>query len=228
MKKRVDVGALLRDAILGGQDGLVNVLGIILGVAAATQSSQIVIISGLAALFAESISMGAVAYTSLKAARDYYHAELDQATAQVTRAPTKTRRQLTKIFSKKGVHGKSLTAVVSSFMKRPKIAAETLVEDKVDFNPGEKTSPLHSGLFVLFATLIGSIIPLLPFFWLELWSAVGVSMVFSSIMLYIAGVIKAKLTYGNEFRSGLEMVCIGMAAAITGFIIGEILHRTFT
>src|SRR3989338_5827628 len=53
----------LPEIILGGQDGLVNVLGVILGVAAASSSTQLVIVAGLAAAFAESISMGAVAYT---------------------------------------------------------------------------------------------------------------------------------------------------------------------
>ncbi len=63
----------LKDVILGGQDGLVNVLGIILGVAVATNNYIIVLIAGLSATFAESISMGAVAYTSSKAEIDYFH-----------------------------------------------------------------------------------------------------------------------------------------------------------
>jgi VIT1/CCC1 family predicted Fe2+/Mn2+ transporter len=63
--------AKVHDLILGGQDGLVNVLGVVLGVAAATLSTRVVLIAGLAATFAESISMGAVAYTSAKAAKEY-------------------------------------------------------------------------------------------------------------------------------------------------------------
>src|SRR5258708_4638057 len=62
----------LRDVILGGQDGLVNILGICLGVSAATSDVQILIVAALAATFAESISMGAVAYTSSLAQRDHY------------------------------------------------------------------------------------------------------------------------------------------------------------
>ena len=54
----------LSDVILGGQDGLVNVLGVILGVAAATQDSRIILAAGMAATFAESVAMGAVAFTS--------------------------------------------------------------------------------------------------------------------------------------------------------------------
>ncbi len=65
--------AFVRSIILGGQDGLVNVLGIVLAVATATNSLRVVLISGLAATFAESISMAAVAYTSVKAGKEYYH-----------------------------------------------------------------------------------------------------------------------------------------------------------
>ena len=65
----------LSDIILGGQDGLVNVLGVILGVAAATNDPHIVLVAGLAATFAESVSMGAVAYTSTMADADFYESE---------------------------------------------------------------------------------------------------------------------------------------------------------
>src|SRR5713101_7932597 len=65
----------LSDVNLGGQDGLVNVLGVILGVAAATADSRIVLVAGLAATFAESVSMGAVAYTSTLADADFYESE---------------------------------------------------------------------------------------------------------------------------------------------------------
>lgn len=55
----------LRDVILGGQDGLVNILGIILGVIAGGGSNAVLLATGFAAAITESISMGAVGYTSL-------------------------------------------------------------------------------------------------------------------------------------------------------------------
>ena len=60
----------LSDFILGAQDGLVNVLGVVLGIAAATGDARIVLVAGLATTFAESISMGAVAYTTTLADAD--------------------------------------------------------------------------------------------------------------------------------------------------------------
>src|SRR2546430_4163892 len=67
--------SLLSDFILGSQDGLVNVLGVILGVAVGSRVITIILAAGLSATFPESISMGAVAYTSTLARRDHYLAE---------------------------------------------------------------------------------------------------------------------------------------------------------
>src|SRR5262249_59608875 len=64
----------LRDIILGGQDGLVNMLGIVLGVVAAGGPTHVLIVTGLAAAITESISMGAVAYTSFGTDRAFYKA----------------------------------------------------------------------------------------------------------------------------------------------------------
>jgi len=65
----------LRDVILGGQDGLVNILGIVLGVIAGGGSKAVLLAAGFAAAITESISMGAVGYTSTISERDYYQAE---------------------------------------------------------------------------------------------------------------------------------------------------------
>src|SRR5258708_27985636 len=62
----------LRDVILGGQDGLVNILGIILGVVAGGGGRTVLISAGFAAAITESISMGAVGYTSTTEDRAYY------------------------------------------------------------------------------------------------------------------------------------------------------------
>src|SRR2546429_289626 len=73
-KEKHSTNNSLRDVILGGQDGLVNMLGIALGVVAAGGSTHVLIVTGLAASITESISMGAVAYTSFGSDRDFYFA----------------------------------------------------------------------------------------------------------------------------------------------------------
>jgi ActR/RegA family two-component response regulator len=87
----------LSDIILGGQDGLVNVLGVILGVAAATSDARIIRVAGLAATFAESVSMGAVAYTSTIADADYYDSEKEREIRHIEQVPRLERDEISDI-----------------------------------------------------------------------------------------------------------------------------------
>src|SRR5208337_5162118 len=75
--------ASISDFILGSQDGLVNVLGIILGMSAATSNVRLILVATLAALGAESVSMGAVAYTSTVARRRLYLSAVDRETKEL-------------------------------------------------------------------------------------------------------------------------------------------------
>src|SRR2546422_2282146 len=82
---------LLSDFILGSQDGLVNVLGVILGVAIASyrypNPIAIILAGGPPAAFAEAISMGAVAYTSTGAPPGHYAAEGEPGRAEKQELP---------------------------------------------------------------------------------------------------------------------------------------------
>ena len=163
-------GEKLRDFILGAQDGIVNVLGLVLGVASATFSTKIVLISGVAGLFAESISMGAVAFTSSKAARDYFKG-----------------RKEAELYK----------------------------------------NPINIGLFVLAATVMGSLVPLIPFFFLSVKSGIFGSVILSGVILFIIGAIKARFTKGDWRKSGIEMLLVGLIAAVAGYFIGILLGQVF-
>src|SRR5580693_5180761 len=103
----------LRDVILGGQDGLVNILGIILGVIAGGGSNTVLLATGFAAAITESISMGAVGYTSAVAERDYYQAERDREEAEIDATPEAERQEIRDIYAAKGFSGELLDRVVS-------------------------------------------------------------------------------------------------------------------
>src|SRR5213593_163873 len=83
----------LRDVILGGQDGLVNILGIILGVIAGGGSKTVLLAAGFAAAITESISMGAVGYTSSVSQRDYYQSEREREVAEIDTVPEAERSE---------------------------------------------------------------------------------------------------------------------------------------
>ncbi|MBI2622083.1 VIT1/CCC1 transporter family protein, partial [Candidatus Microgenomates bacterium] len=74
----------------------------------------------------------------------------------------------------------------------------------------------------LVSAMIGSFIPLTPFFFLLVPQAIAASFIVSAATLFIAGVYKAKATVGRPFRSGLELLIIGMVAALIGYFIGTL------
>ena len=142
----------LRDIILGGQDGLVNVLGVTLGVAAASADTPLILAGGLAATFAESFSMAAVAYTS----------------------------------SFSGNHALTDAGIVGV------------------------------------SAALGSFIPLIPFVFLSPSLAMIVSVSVSAVFLFGLGIYKARVLGRGILKSGLEILAIGLTAALAGYLIGLI------
>jgi VIT1/CCC1 family predicted Fe2+/Mn2+ transporter len=212
----------LADVILGGQDGLVNVLGVILGVAAATRDVRIVIAAGLAATFAESISMGAVAYTSTLANDDLYLSEREREYRHIRLAPDVEIEEIRDIYQKKGFEGETLEKIVEVITANPEVWVNVMMSEELQLTPPEKSNALGSALIVGFSALIGSLLPLMPFFFfnvnLSIWLSVGIA----ALTLFVVGVYKARVTVGRPVRSGVQMMMIGTISALAGYVVGLI------
>src|SRR6266566_4608028 len=210
------IGRSLRDIILGGQDGLVNVLGLVLGVAAATAQLRIILAAALAATFSESIAMGGVMYTSLLAERDYYLAMLAKEQQEVEELPDVET-------------GEVLERVVKEITSDKKVWVDVMMRDELHLAPVSGTGVVARALVTGFATLIGSLIPLVPFLFVPLF---GISVTAATIMavplcavvLFAVGAYKALTLIGDWRISGLQMTVIGMVSAAAGYGIGRLLH----
>jgi VIT1/CCC1 family predicted Fe2+/Mn2+ transporter len=220
-------GGALSDVILGGQDGLVNVLGVILGVAAATPDPAIVLAGGLAATFAESISMGAVAYTSTLADRDFYLAELEREKREIRELPEVEREEIRAIYREYGLAGDTLEQVTQAITSSPETWLKVMMVEELKLQPVEESGALRSAFIVGGAAIVGSLIPLTPFFFVSFGSlprvaAMVISIATSALALFIVGVYKARLTVGKPGRSGLQMAVIGTVSALAGYAIGAL------
>ena len=223
MQKEAHNKVNLREFILGGQDGLVNVLGLVLGVASATLNTNIVIVSGIVATVAESVSMAAVAYTSSKAAKDYHDSLFLEENQNIKELPKLEKKEIKDIFYKKGFRGKTLTGIVNQIASNKKLWIQTLLLEKHKISTSEFEHPLKSAWIVGTSTVIGSIIPLIPFFIFKIKISIIISLIISAITLFVVGSIKAKLSIGNWKRSGFELMIIGIVAALLGYGIGLLL-----
>src|SRR5579872_775566 len=156
----------LRDVILGGQDGLVNILGIVLGVLAGGGDRTVLLSAGFAAAITESISMGAVGYTSSVAERDYYEAERAREAAEVRAEPEWERNELRKIYARMGFSGDVLDRVVDTITANRETWVGTIMDQELHLQPVDEPDILRSAVVITAATLISHLIPLLPFVWL--------------------------------------------------------------
>lgn len=223
LPEKKGAGEKLYDVILGGQDGVVNVLGIVLGVATATNDARIVLISGLASTFAESLSMGAVAYTSSKAARDYYYREEEREKQEIETMPEAEEQEIKDIYAKKGFRGELLKKIVKKIISNKKMWVETMMAEELKMSLENHASPIKNAFRVGVASVIGSLVPLLPFFFMPVQQSIYLAVAVSTAVLFATGAIKAKITIGKWWLSGIEMSLIGIIAALAGYGIGLLL-----
>lgn len=215
----------LRDIILGGQDGLVNALGIILGIAAVTPDVRILIATVLAATCAESISMGAVAYTSALAQKDHYEGEKRKEEYEVDHFPEMEKEEVRQIFEQKGFSGKVLEEIVETISSNKKMWVDTMMAEELHLQPIDTKAVLKSAVIVTIATAIGHMIPLLPFFFVAHGTGILLAILISGIALFATGVYQALTLVGSWWKSGLRMLIIGLGAAGVGFVIAKLFTR---
>ena len=214
----------LRDVILGGQDGLVNILGIVLGVIAGGGSQPVLLAAGFAAAITESISMGAVGYTSSVSERDYYQAERTREAAEIEATPEAERQEIRDIYAAKGFAGELLDRVVDTITADRESWLATMMDEELHLQPVQTPDILRSAVVITIATLIGHLIPLLPFVWLPRGTALITAIVLSAGVLFGVGVYSSVTLVGDWRKNGLKMVAIGLGAAAAGFLIGRLFH----
>jgi VIT1/CCC1 family predicted Fe2+/Mn2+ transporter len=212
----------LRDIILGGQDGLVNVLGVVLGVAAATQDVRVVLAAGLAAALAESVSMGAVAYTSTQAERALYLSEKEREHRHIARVPQLERSEIREIYRKKGFSGPLLERIVETITADPEVWVAVMMAEELKLTPVPRSAAWRAALVVGVSAIVGSLLPLLPFLLLSIWPAIGMALGLGVLALFVVGAYQALTTVGRWWKSGLTMAAIGMASALVGYGVGAL------
>lgn len=212
----------LRDVILGGQDGIVNVLGIVLGVSVASGDNRIIIAASLAAAFSESISMGAVAYTSALSERDYYFKELEREINEVKEMPDNEMGEIRSIFEAQGFTGDMLDKVVATITSNKDIWVNVMMSEELHLKPVERKDVLKTSGIVAISAIIGSLIPVAPFIILERSTAAFASVTISALALFFIGAYEAKSFVGDWRKKGIQMVIIGLGAALIGFTIGSL------
>lgn len=226
-KHRIEKLSLIREIIFGTQDGLLTTLGIISSVAGAFSDNKIVIITGVAGALAGGFSMATGAYLSSKAERQVHLAEINLEKKSIATNFAEEKQELKVLFEIEKINSKNAALITEKISKSPKSFLITMVQKEFGIEPMSPSSPLVDGFYMGGSYLIASLVPLLPYFIFTGDRAIFISISLTLIVLFLLGVFKARYAQLRWWKSGLEVIFIGLLSGFGGFFLGNFLPTLF-
>ncbi len=213
-------GGWIGQAIYGANDGLGSVFGIVSGVAGATTGGPAVLIAGLAGLLASALSMGSGAYLATKAEREVNAAEIARERQELMQKPEEEQAELALFYQLKGVPEAEAQQLAAHLLAQPEAALKTLASEELGLSEQAFPNPWLAALSAALSTAFGAFIPIVPFFFTTGYAAVGLSFVISTAAHFLIGSAKTVVTGLSPWRSGLEMMVVGLGEALITYGIG--------
>lgn len=217
------------EMVYGGLDGIITTFAVVSGVAGADLGAHVILIMGLANLFADGFSMATGAFLSSRSEQEYYNRELERERWEVEHFPEAERAELKEIYLARGYSEENAERLVEAHTSSPERWVQAMMIDELGLLPDER-KPLISALatFVSFVVagsmplliyLIGLITPIPPDI------AFLISLVLSGAALFGLGAAKVFVTGLKPLRSGLEMLVVGGLAAAVAYAVGALLKN---
>ncbi len=215
-------GRAIREVIYGATDGLVTSLGFVIGVYGALHEGRIILITGVASATAGALSMGFSAYISSKSQSEFFLAEIERERREMREMPEKEREEVRRIYRAKGFKGEELEMVVSRITAHPKVWLRCMMEEELGLIVETFDNPWVVGLVTALSYALAAFLPILPYAAAQPEHAFPWSLGVSVATLFAVGAGKTFLTRMPAWRSGLELVTIGLVAALVGYSIGTL------
>jgi predicted membrane protein (TIGR00267 family) len=216
-------GSGVRDMIFGANDGLVSTLAFVAGVMGAITDSYVVLLSGIAELFAGTISMAAGAYQSSKSELEVLERESQKEEIK-GRTPEEEKEQLISFYETEGYTSDEAEAIVRRISDEKEFSINTDTLKEIGLAPEEIGSPIKAGILCGLSFGISAIVPILPFVFKTITAvtALKISIVATMASLFGIGAMKTIFSRKNWIRSGFEMMIIGASASAITYLIGAL------
>ena len=221
-----DVGGLssrlnwLRAGVLGANDGIVSVAAVVVGVAGAGGSLDVLAASGVAALAGGALSMALGEYVSVSSQRDSQRALIEKERAELAADPDAELAELAGLYRDQGLSAETAHRVAVELTARDALAAHLSAELHLD--AGDVVSPGKAAAASAVAFATGGLLPFLAV--LLLPEAVRVPLTFAVVLLALAGagVLGARIGQAATLRPTLRLVVGGALALAATFGIGSL------
>ncbi len=208
----------LRAAVLGGNDGIVSISGLVLGVAGAHNSTTIIFTAGLAGVIAGAISMAAGEYVSVSSSRDTERALLEKEKFELANNPEKEFNELIAIYRKKGLSEKTARQVARELTDHDPIKAHFDADLRID--PDNLTNPWHAAFASAGAFLTGASLPMLAILLPPENIRIPVTFISMVMALGLTGYLSATVGGANRLKAMLRVMFGGLLAMAITYVVG--------
>lgn len=210
----------LRAGVLGANDGIVSVAGLVMGVAGATSNRTPIIIAGVAGIVSGALSMAVGEYVSVSTQRDSEQALLAKEKWELANLPGDELAELTDIYVEKGLDPDLAHEVAQQLTRKDALRAHADAELGLD--PDDLTNPWAAAgaSFVSFA--FGALIPLLAILLPSPSLRVPVTVVAVVLALAVTGFVSARMGQAEPGRAVVRNVGGGVIAMAITFVVGAL------
>ena len=216
----------LRAGVLGADDGIVSVAGIVVGVAAASAARGPIFTAGIAGLAAGALSMAVGEYVSVSTQRDSERAMLDKEQRELAAQPRAELEELAALYEAKGLSPETARQVATELTAHDAFGAHAEVELGID--PRQLTNPWQAALSSAVSFTLGAVLPLLAILLPPPSARIPVTVVAVLIALAITGSTSARLGGADVRRAALRVTVGGALAMAITFGIGHLVGGAVT
>ncbi|MCD6323734.1 MAG: VIT1/CCC1 transporter family protein [Desulfurococcales archaeon] len=211
----------VRDAVLGMNDGLVEILSVSAGLAGAYGDPLYVALGGAIVGISGALSMGVGTYVSVKAQREVRVGVLGRVKLAAKYAAHILSSRISEYMRRKGVSDTLSEALASEASSNPDLLARFVGEEEYGLREETLENPRVAGLYTGLFYILGAFIPLLPYFLrIPIAYALATSFVLAGLMLSVSGSLVALSAGLSMKKKAMELVLSGLGSAAITYLIG--------
>ncbi|QPK80603.1 VIT family protein [Schaalia sp. ZJ405] len=211
----------LRAGVLGANDGIVSISGLLVGVAAVNpENTGAIAIAGIAGIVSASLSMAVGEYVSVSTQRDSEEQLIRLQRRAIEADPAGQERRLARMWTSKGLSPKVAAQVARELTEKDAVGAHLTAEHNID--PEDLTSPWAAAFSSLIAFICGALLPLLTMLLFPPSLRIVATFVSVLVALALTGYVSAWLGDSPRGRAVLRLLTGGSAAMALTFLVGHI------
>jgi len=213
---------ILRAGVLGANDGIVSVAGVVIGVAAAGSSNTAIFVAGIAAVLAGAFSMAGGEYVSVSTQSDTEKAAIIMQKKRLEEHFAEEKEEMAKSYQAQGIRKDLARQIAEELMKDKPL--EITILQKFGLEIGNYTNPWHAAISSFISFTIGSLLPLLAIILMPETFKIAGTIVAVTISLFLTGYVSAKLGNARKLPAVLRNIAVGLLTMAVTYFIGRILN----